>query len=578
MSTTKTFANASYNLPLNREPKSSSWGTEVSNFLIAIADNAIPKTGGSYVLSAELNFGSTFGVLAPYVKSAGTNIATAGVLRLANAEVVSWRNAANGANLDLKVNSSNVLEFNGNPLVTLALGAAEKILKMNAGGTAYEWGALTLSAAGVTGVLGAANGGTGVANNAATTLTRSGNHALTLITSGTTSLTLPTTGTVTTLAGAETLTNKTLVSPVMNYATFEESAAPSTPTTGYLALYTKTDKRVYHKNDAGTESLLAGVTTVDTLTNKTLAAPVVTGGATVRGDLLLQNTSGAQPTLQLSEDPDNGTNKVTLQAPATLAGDYILTLPADDGASGEVLTTNGSGVLSWASALTSTLANGTILVGDGSDVAVAVTPTGDVTITNAGVTAIGSGVIVNADINASAAIDGSKLVAATNAVAGAVSISAQNIKGVKTFYDGVVLDDAAGQTTLAYYREDTYGSTFITNGSGSVAGSTITGRVTRVGRMVTLEMPEITTDDVAGTSTQIDSATALPTWAWPSTNALLTVFSKSLGAFTSGQIGALQVFSSNGQLRILKNIESSAFGNSTTQYSGCNAFTVTYSV
>jgi len=578
VSTTKTFANASYNLPLNREPKSSSWGTEVSNFLIAIADNAIPKTGGSYVLSAELNFGSTFGVLAPYVKSAGTNIATAGVLRLANAEVVSWRNAANGANLDLKVNSSNVLEFNGNPLVTLALGAAEKILKMNAGGTAYEWGALTLSAAGVTGVLGAANGGTGVANNAATTLTRSGNHALTLITSGTTSLTLPTTGTVTTLAGAETLTNKTLVSPVMNYATFEESAAPSTPTTGYLALYTKTDKRVYHKNDAGTESLLAGVTTVDTLTNKTLAAPVVTGGATVRGDLLLQNTSGAQPTLQLSEDPDNGTNKVTLQAPATLAGDYILTLPADDGASGEVLTTNGSGVLSWASALTSTLANGTILVGDGSDVAVAVTPTGDVTITNAGVTAIGSGVIVNADINASAAIDGSKLVAATNAVAGAVSISAQNIKGVKTFYDGVVLDDAAGQTTLAYYREDTYGSTFITNGSGSVAGSTITGRVTRVGRMVTLEMPEITTDDVAGTSTQIDSATALPTWAWPSTNALLTVFSKSLGAFTSGQIGALQVFSSNGQLRILKNIESSAFGNSTTQYSGCNAFTVTYSV
>lgn len=49
---------------------------------------------------------------------------------------------------------------------------------------------------GVTGVLGAANGGTGIANNAAATLARSGNHALTLTTTGTTGVTLPTTGTL----------------------------------------------------------------------------------------------------------------------------------------------------------------------------------------------------------------------------------------------------------------------------------------------------------------------------------------------------------------------------------------------
>lgn len=55
-----------------------------------------------------------------------------------------------------------------------------------------------------------AQGGTGVANNAAATLTRSGNHALTVTTSGTTSVTLPTSGTLATLAGAETLTNKTI--------------------------------------------------------------------------------------------------------------------------------------------------------------------------------------------------------------------------------------------------------------------------------------------------------------------------------------------------------------------------------
>jgi len=59
-------------------------------------------------------------------------------------------------------------------------------------------------------VVGPAYGGTGVANNSAATLTRSGNHALTVTTTATTGVTLPTTGTLSTLAGAEALTNKSL--------------------------------------------------------------------------------------------------------------------------------------------------------------------------------------------------------------------------------------------------------------------------------------------------------------------------------------------------------------------------------
>lgn len=55
------------------------------------------------------------------------------------------------------------------------------------------------------------------------------------------------------------------------------------------------------------------------------------------------------------------------------------------------------------------LPNGQILVGNASNIATAVAMSGDVTINNAGVTAIGAGVIVNADINASAAIAFSKL-------------------------------------------------------------------------------------------------------------------------------------------------------------------------
>lgn len=62
----------------------------------------------------------------------------------------------------------------------------------------------------ITGVVQPQNGGTGVANNAASTLTISGNFATTLTVTGVTGVTLPTTGTLATLAGSETLTNKTL--------------------------------------------------------------------------------------------------------------------------------------------------------------------------------------------------------------------------------------------------------------------------------------------------------------------------------------------------------------------------------
>ena len=70
----------------------------------------------------------------------------------------------------------------------------------------------------VTGVVSPANGGTGI-NNGSNTITLGGAlstvgaFATTLNTTATTNVTLPTTGTLATLAGSETLSNKTLVSP-----------------------------------------------------------------------------------------------------------------------------------------------------------------------------------------------------------------------------------------------------------------------------------------------------------------------------------------------------------------------------
>jgi hypothetical protein len=62
----------------------------------------------------------------------------------------------------------------------------------------------------VSGVLPPVNGGTGVANNNSATVTSSGNFAYTRTLTAATNVTFPTTGTLATLAGAETLANKTI--------------------------------------------------------------------------------------------------------------------------------------------------------------------------------------------------------------------------------------------------------------------------------------------------------------------------------------------------------------------------------
>ena len=61
------------------------------------------------------------------------------------------------------------------------------------------------------------------------------------------------------------------------------------------------------------------------------------------------------------------------------------------------------------SGISTTLSDGNILVGNGSNVATSVNPSGDIDVTNAGVFSISSGAILDADVNASAAIAYSKL-------------------------------------------------------------------------------------------------------------------------------------------------------------------------
>lgn len=74
------------------------------------------------------------------------------------------------------------------------------------------------------------------------------------------------------------------------------------------------------------------------------------GNSTVNGNKSFSGTTNFQAITV--EDPGAGTNTVTISAP-TLAGDYTLTLPTNDGSASQYLQTDGSGVLSWANALNS---------------------------------------------------------------------------------------------------------------------------------------------------------------------------------------------------------------------------------
>jgi hypothetical protein len=70
---------------------------------------------------------------------------------------------------------------------------------------------------------------------------------------------------------------------------------------------------------------------------------------TVVGTLAAKGTSSSGADLKLYEDTDNGTNYVGFMAPASIASNVQWTLPSADGTANQVLSTNGSGVLSWAS-------------------------------------------------------------------------------------------------------------------------------------------------------------------------------------------------------------------------------------
>lgn len=99
------------------------WGSNVTAWIQSISQYTLQPSGGTFTLTAETDLGATYGLKLPYIKTATSTPATAGVVRLAKADVINWRNNANGGNLSLGINASDQLTFNS-VVVPTATGAS----------------------------------------------------------------------------------------------------------------------------------------------------------------------------------------------------------------------------------------------------------------------------------------------------------------------------------------------------------------------------------------------------------------------------------------------------------------------
>lgn len=120
MSVTLTVNGTGYSFPNTADEN---WGDNVTNWATAVTSGMLQKAGGSFTLTAEVNFGATYGLKTAYIKSQATNPSATGIMRLGNTEAISWRNAANNADLALAVNGSNQLQFNGNSFLYTGAGS-----------------------------------------------------------------------------------------------------------------------------------------------------------------------------------------------------------------------------------------------------------------------------------------------------------------------------------------------------------------------------------------------------------------------------------------------------------------------
>lgn len=118
MSTTISYVGTSYNIPAYQDTGYAQGAGNLSSYLIALATGSLTLAGGTFTLTADVDFGANFGLKSIYYKSRNASLSTSGILRLGNAEAIGWRNAAAGGNVTLSVNASDQLALSTGDILT----------------------------------------------------------------------------------------------------------------------------------------------------------------------------------------------------------------------------------------------------------------------------------------------------------------------------------------------------------------------------------------------------------------------------------------------------------------------------
>lgn len=241
MSQNVTYNGVVYPIPTTGDEN---WGTSLTTYLVAIPSGCLQKTGGGFTLLADVNFGNTYGLLSKYFSSRALNPAQTGLVRLGVSDSIAWRDLANTQDLILSLISDS-----------LCFGGSEIILQ-DSTQTLFN---KIFSSCEINNYLGFETGTSPTPSSGTVNFFYNGTFLAYTDSTATTK-------TIVDNSSSQTLTNKTLTSPVLStpsftsYGDFTEISTPgSNPSSGVLRVYSKTDNNLYTLNSSGVELQISTV-------------------------------------------------------------------------------------------------------------------------------------------------------------------------------------------------------------------------------------------------------------------------------------------------------------------------------
>lgn len=366
---------------------------------LTISGSSISNTGGSITIEGITINGTALTEVSSIINSAGSiTIESIIIDGTSITDVATISNSAGDITIEGIIHSSTTNSLTGGAATFLIQSASNQNLSLQAQGSgSVLLESITISGATITGATIAAgsntisgltnsnlSGSAGITNanlanssitingssvslGGSVTVTATATNALTIGTglsgtsyNGSAPVTITIDSTVVTLTGSQSLSNKTLTSPVLNTPTADTITGIAG---GALTIQSASNQNL---------SLQAQGSGVVTLESLTIDGNTITGGASqlsiygannqdviIRasgtGEVYLQKDSSTvafvdtgafiladNSELRLRESSGSGSNYIGIKAPSTLSGDYSITLPSAAPTANTALSYNGS--------------------------------------------------------------------------------------------------------------------------------------------------------------------------------------------------------------------------------------------